>query len=71
MAKQKRFVIIHHLMFFFACYVNTGCSLANWSAFEMQYAALRLLLFPFHSMAGARVYTVFVGKYKTSQVWCF
>ena len=34
-------------------------------AFEMQYAALGLLLFPFRSMASAFVYTVFVGKFKT------
>ena len=37
-------------------------TLANWSAFEMQYAVLGLLLFPFRSMASACVYTVFVGK---------
>ena len=48
-----------------ACYVYSGYSLGNWSAFEMQYAALGLLLFPFRSMASACVYTVFVGKCKT------
>ena len=43
--------------------------MAHWSAFEMQVAELGLLLFPFHSMASACVYTVFVGKNKTSEVW--
>ena len=59
--------VCHHasLNVVLACYVNSGYSLANWSAFEMQYAALGLLLFPFHSMASACVYTVFVGKCKT------
>lgn len=59
------------IWFVLACCTNTGYSLANWSAFEMQYAALGLLLFPFHSMASACVYALFVGKYKTSEVWWF